>query len=72
MIRKIQGEVTLHLTLTAAGDVVVSAIARSSGHDVLDHEVLAMVRRAAPFPLIPEETDGGQFEFYVPIDFTLE
>lgn len=70
LVRRIEGEVLLHLELDAEGNVLLSEIARSSGRAGLDGEVLAMVKRAQPFPLL--QLGETKFDFYIPIDFTIE
>ena len=53
--RREQGVVTLRFSLGSDGDVLERSIARSSGNAELDQEVLAMVRRAQPFPSFPPQ-----------------
>jgi protein TonB len=45
---------------------------RSSGHEVLDHEALRMVRAAAPFAPPTGPGDGAKSAFSVPIRFALD
>jgi len=46
---KIFGELTMAITVDAAGHVVATSLARSSGDPVLDHHAENIVRRAAPY-----------------------
>ena len=46
---KIFGELTMAITVDAAGRVVTTSLARSSGDAVLDRHAESIVRRAAPF-----------------------
>jgi protein TonB len=46
---KIFGELTMAITVDAAGRVVTTALARSSGDAVLDRHAESVVRRAAPY-----------------------
>lgn len=46
---KIFGELTMAITVDAAGRVVVTSLVRSSGDAVLDHHAENIVRRAAPY-----------------------
>ena len=46
---KIFGELTMAITVDAAGRVVATSLARSSGDAVLDHHAENIVRRAAPY-----------------------
>ena len=48
------------------------AIARSSGHDLLDAEALRMVQRAAPYPPLPAGYGPELAELQVPVRFFLE
>ncbi|MEQ8653265.1 MAG: TonB family protein [Kiloniellales bacterium] len=64
-----QGVVTLQFTLDARGHVVARRIVRSSGHERLDREVLALLERASPMPRPPG--DAPRFSLAVPIAFSL-
>lgn len=64
-----QGVVTLQFTLNARGHVVARRIVRSSGHERLDREVLALLERASPMPRPPG--DAPRFSLAVPIVFSL-
>jgi protein TonB len=46
---KIFGELTMAITVDAAGRVVTTSVARSSGDAVLDRHAESIVRRAAPY-----------------------
>jgi protein TonB len=46
---KLFGELTMAITVDAAGRVVSTALARSSGDAALDRQAQAIVRQAAPF-----------------------
>jgi protein TonB len=52
----VEGRASVGFTLTRGGQVASVALAGSSGSMILDQATLAMVRRAAPFPPMP---DGG-------------
>lgn len=67
--RKLEGEAVLQLRLDAQGAVLEATVIRGSGHALLDKEVLKMVERAAPFPLVAAQ---GTSDFHIPIDFTIE
>ena len=47
--QKIFGELTMAITVDAAGRVVSTSLARSSGDAILDHHAENIVRRAAPY-----------------------
>ena len=58
-------------TLDRNGRVLSSRLLKSSGHATLDAEVVAMVRRAQPFPPFPSDKAGSSGSFIVPIGFYL-
>ena len=64
-----QGTSRLSFTLGRGGQVLGSRLAGSSGHQALDGETLAMVRRAQPFPSFPPELRQGSISFTVPVRF---
>jgi len=70
VLGQIEGEVLLYLRLAPDGTVLRAAIQTSSTHDILDREVLKMVRRAEPFPLVPQTKLNT--EYLIPIEFRLE
>jgi protein TonB len=71
-LRHWQGTAVLQFTIDGAGNVLDYRIARSSGHAVLDEEVEAMIRRAAPLPPAPPEMQNARLEFVVPVRFFLD
>ncbi|MET0876560.1 MAG: TonB family protein [Tardiphaga sp.] len=66
-----QGVAGLSFTLDRSGRLLASRLTKSSGHAALDAEVLAMVRRAQPFPPFPPEKKGGSDVFNAPVSFWL-
>ncbi len=64
-----QGVVTLQFTLDGQGRVLGHRIVRSSGHDRLDQEVLALLERASPMPKPPGSAQ--RISLAVPIVFSL-
>jgi protein TonB len=52
--RGIAGRNAVTLTLSREGRVLSAALSSASGHSLLDSATLAAVRRAQPFPGIPE------------------
>ena len=65
---RLRGEVHVAFTVTGGGGVSGARVVRSSGSSVLDQAALETVRRAAPFPPIP---DGrANWSFTVPLAFT--
>lgn len=67
-----QGTVRVQLELDAAGNVVSTAIAESSGHDILDQQALEMVKKATPLPLPPDILRNKSLTILVPVPFRLE
>jgi periplasmic protein TonB len=62
--RGLTGRNAITLTLSRDGRVVSSGLAKASGQSLLDSATLAAVRRAQPFPAIPQ---GGPATFTVTI-----
>ena len=67
--KKIQGTVVVSFTIRRNGSVAGVRLARRSGHAVLDQEVLAMVRRASPFPPFPANAGRNAITVTVPVSF---
>ena len=67
--RGAQGNPVVAFSLDAAGRVVSVALTRASGDAEIDAEVVAMVRRASPFPAPPP---GAPRAFSAPINFHLQ
>ena len=65
-----EGVASLAFTIDRKGNVLSSQIATTSGSAVLDAEVLALVKRAAPFPPPPAELADTDLSFVIPIRFT--
>lgn len=59
----------LAFTMDRQGHVLTAHIARSSGHEMLDDEVMSMIRRAEPLPPPPPEVPDN---LVVPMSFTLK
>jgi protein TonB len=63
-----QGVASVSFVLDGSGRVTSVSLARPSGNPSIDREVLAMVRRASPFPRPP---DGRGRNYTVPVRFNL-
>jgi periplasmic protein TonB len=63
------GTVLLRFVLNRAGEVTDSAVTKSSGNDVLDHEAIEILRRASPFPAFPAAKPGEQDVYIAPVSF---
>jgi periplasmic protein TonB len=53
------------------GRVTSSQINKSSGFELLDDEVLALIQRAQPLPAPPPEIPGAVVDLVVPVAFSL-
>ena len=66
-----QGVAHLRFTIDRQGKVLSSEINKSSGFELLDDEVLALIQRAQPVPAPPPEVAGNRIEMLVPVSFSL-
>src|SRR5262249_34959701 len=66
-----QRVVHLRFTIEREGKVLTSEINKSSGFELLDNEVLALIQRAQPVPAPPPEVPGNRIEMLVPVSFSL-
>lgn len=69
--RGAEGTGVLRFTIDARGHVVSHSLLRSTGHALLDGEIAAMLRRAEPFPPIPDGVAETTLTLEVPVAFTL-
>jgi periplasmic protein TonB len=67
-----QGVVSLRFAIDRQGKVLSSQISKSSGFELLDEEVLALIARAEPVPAPPPEVGGSRIELQVPVGFSLK
>lgn len=70
--RGYEGTVLLKIELERDGSLLTCAVLRGSGRDILDKEALQTVRRAAPFPQVPESITGELQTLTVPLCYTLK
>jgi protein TonB len=63
------GKVVVRFVLNRAGEVIDSALTKSSGNDVLDRAALETLRRASPFPRFPDAKPDTQDTYTAPISF---
>jgi periplasmic protein TonB len=63
------GTVIVRFILNRTGEVIESAVTKSSGNDVLDHEALDILHRASPFPAFPDAKPGAQDLYIAPVNF---
>ena len=65
------GAAVLTFSVNRAGKVLSARVVKSSGHAVLDDEVLEMVHRAEPLPAFPPAMTQAAIQLTVPIQFSL-
>jgi|SRR5579883_3144623 len=64
------GTVVVRFELNRRGEVIGSAVTKSSGNSALDEEALALFKRANPFPPFPGTKPGDQDSFIAPVNFS--
>jgi protein TonB len=69
--KRLQGTALVSFTINSGGRVVGVSLAKGTGHPILDHEAVAMVRRASPFPAIPPNMGKSQVTVRAPIRFDM-
>jgi periplasmic protein TonB len=67
-----QGRAEVHMAIGADGTIAALSVRSSSGHEILDHEALDMIRRATPKTPIPASLRGTAFTVDIPVVFSLE
>ena len=70
--KKWEGRVDVDFTVGRDGKLKDLALTGSSGHDLLDREALATVRRAQPFPPIPDFLEGNKIRASISLVFRLD
>jgi len=69
--RRTQGAAVLYLAIGRDGRVLDTWIELSTGHAILDDELMAMVERAQPLPAFPPEIRAERMEYHLSVDFAL-
>ena len=67
--RRQEGVAQVRFVIDREGKVLSVRLEKSSGHEVLDAETVAMVERASPLPAPPPELARDRFELVVPVQF---
>jgi protein TonB len=70
-LRRMEGTTLLYFVMDREGKVLDFRIQKSSGFDLLDHEVEAMIQRAQPLPQMPDSMSQARLELVVPVQFLL-
>ncbi len=68
----IEGKAFVTFTINAHGNVIVVAIARSSGSALLDEAAILAIKKASPFPPIPVSLQKERMTFVQGLAFTLK
>lgn len=66
-----EGVSQLRFTMDRQGIVLAASIEQSSGHKLLDAEVLALIKRAQPLPKPPADIPGETLDLVIPVEFFL-
>lgn len=66
-----EGTVRLTVTIDRAGKVIDQVIINESEHKRLNQEAIKAVKRASPYPAMPDIIAGESFEFTLPVVFAL-
>jgi protein TonB len=69
--KRLQGTAVVSFTIDKNGRVVGSSLAKGTGHQILDREAVAMVRRASPFPAMPAGIGKSRLTVRAPIRFDM-
>jgi periplasmic protein TonB len=68
----LEGEAQVRIVVRGDGSLgAAPELLRSTGHDVLDEEVLRLAKAVAPYPPLPAGYPDGEAEFLIPIVFAL-
>jgi protein TonB len=62
-------QVLVRFQLDRRGNVITAEVAQSSGSDLLDAAAEAMIRRASPMPVPPEQVKSDALDLVVPVRF---
>ncbi|MDF0582253.1 energy transducer TonB [Bradyrhizobium yuanmingense] len=66
-----RGVARLSFSISRSGQVTSSRLSGSSGVAAFDTQAMSMLRRASPFPPIPDEIKKGAMSFTIPVEFTV-
>jgi protein TonB len=69
--RRLTGVVRVSFVINKDGAIHSVSITESSGHSLLDDEVLALLKRLAPLPPLPESSGLSSLKVVVPLRFSL-
>ncbi|MDR2442534.1 MAG: energy transducer TonB [Deltaproteobacteria bacterium] len=70
-VKRLTGVCTVSFVVTRDGTVHSPRLVTSSGHQVLDDEALALLRRVSPLPPFPAAIESASLSLTVPLRFSL-
>lgn len=65
------GSVRVAVVIDRQGNILTMKTLEESKYSALNKEAIGAIKRAAPYPAVPDAVTGNKFEFTVPIRFTL-
>ncbi len=68
----LEGRPFVRFSINSSGELLSVELLRSSGYSVLDEEALAAIRRASPFPKIPESLNKSHLALALGLAFELK
>ena len=66
-----EGTALLYLAMDREGKLQAYEVRQSTGHELLDRALVAMIRRAQPLPRMPDSMTRSRLEVIVPVEFVL-
>lgn len=70
--RRQQGLGLLYVKINKSGEVLSYKLNTSTKSTFLDEEIIRMVKKASPLPVIPDDLKISQYEFIIPIEFKIK
>jgi len=67
-----EGNVRLKVSINRAGKVINIIVLEESEFNSLTNEARRAVKRASPFPAVPDSVPGDPYSFTLPIAFKLQ
>ncbi|MEM9100545.1 MAG: TonB family protein, partial [Pseudomonadota bacterium] len=69
--RRQEGTGQLYFVVDSNGTIVASTLRKSSGHKLLDKEILTILERVGKLPPFPDDLSVAKLEMIVPIQFVM-
>jgi pilus assembly protein CpaC len=70
--KKLEGMVNLSLHLASTGELLEVKIRQSSGLNMLDENVLRIIKRVSPFPAFPPDIEEKELRINIPIAYNIK